>query len=627
VHASATRKSVQVPRHSRAPGVRNLAVITAAAAAAFALAPVTSIAQTPFPDSSIDLLQPSLAGNPNNPPRFRRPGDTRAPRDSALPPSDRFTAVTNVGSIPVYGSPSGFGAGNTGFDSTNAKKRKKPAATARTEVPADSDTTFYPVPEPQVPVSPRRPVGTPLPAAEIHPLKAAGRTGATLPQLSDPLPVSNPPPEVHPLSAANRKGAVVPIPPAIDFEASASTPPPGTPVLNSLPLGTPTPPLPIAGSDPYDALGIRAGSFLFLPAVEFSAARDSNPQRTPGGAPSTYFVVAPELHVRSDWSRHALTADIVGSYTDYTQNFTPSLSRPYLNSKIDGRIDVSRDTQILLENRVIVSTDNPGSPNVTAGLAKLPIDTTVGGTLGIAQEFNRLNVSLRGTFDRSMYSSAALTDGETEDNADRNFDQYAGILRVAYEIDPGLKPFVEVSEDTRAYDQQFDSSGIQRSSNGTSVKVGTAVDLFGTLTGEMAIGYLDRSYKDPTLPDISGLTVDGSLTWQATALTTAKLTAASAVAETILPGVSGAFSRDFNVQVDHAFRRWLIGTLQVGYGRDAYVGIARDDNRYFASIAMTYKLNRSVQLKAQVRQDWLTSSEAGVANTATTYLVGVRLQR
>ena len=113
------------------------------------------------------------------------------------------------------------------------------------------------------------------------------------------------------------------------------------------------------------------------------------PYRTAPGSP--YFVVAPELLVQSDWSRHSLTASIVGSYTDYTNgSFVPSLNRPYLNSKIDGRIDVTHDTQIVLENRVLVSTDNPGSPNLPAGLAKLPIDTTLGGTLGVVQAFNRL---------------------------------------------------------------------------------------------------------------------------------------------------------------------------------------------------------------------------------------------
>jgi hypothetical protein len=247
--------------------------------------------------------------------------------------------------------------------------------------------------------------------------------------------------------------------------------------------------------------------------------------------------------------------------------------------------------------------------------------------VGVIQNFSRLTVSVKAAADRTVYQDSTLTDGTTASNADRDLNQYAGIARIGYELNPGLKPFVEVQQDTRVYDDQFDVSGLQRDSNGTSVKVGGTLNLFGSLTGEMAIGYLERTYKDPTLPDISGMTADGALTWQATALTTAKLTAASAVAESTIPGVSGAFSRDVNIEVDHALRLWLIATGTVGYGRDEYVGIPRDDNRYFASVGLTYKLNRSMQLKGQVRQDWLTSTATGVAYDATSFLLTLRLQR
>ena len=490
------------------------------------------------------------------------------------------------------------------------------------------ETTFAPLPTTTATLPPKPPVQPlALPPPAVYPAKAAARPGAILPPPAQPLPVSNPQPEVHPLAAANRPGSSVPVPPSLESEDSASTPPIGTPQLNTLPLGTPVRPLPIVGVDPYEALGIRAGSFLILPAVELSAGYNTNPQNVPNGPGSSTYVVSPELHVRSDWSRNALTADIIGSYYAYGTDFTPSLNRPYLNSKIDGRIDVTRETQIILENRFIVATDNPGSPNISAGLAKLPINTTVGGTLGVVQDFSRFRVSLKGTADRSVYADSTLTDGETASNADRNFNQYAGILRLGYELNPGLKPFVEVSEDTRVYDEQFDSGGEQRNSRGASAKVGAAVDLFGSLTGEMAVGYLQRIYTDPTLPEISGIIADGALIWQATALTTAKLTAASAVTESTLTGVSGDFSRDFNLQVDHALRRWLIGTLQVGYGQDNYVGSSRVDNRYFVSGGLTYKMNRDMQLKGQVRQDWLTSSVSGVAYDATSFLLGLRLQR
>jgi hypothetical protein len=92
-------------------------------------------------------------------------------------------------------------------------------------------------------------------------------------------------------------------------------------------------------------------------------------------------------------------------------------------------------------------------------------------------------------------------------------------------------------------------------------------------------------------------------------------------------GVSGSLTRDVNVEVDHALRTWLIAIAQVGYGNDNYVGLGRDDNRYFAAAGLTYKLNRDLWLKGMLREDWLTSNVTGVAYQATSVLLTLRLQR
>jgi hypothetical protein len=649
---SAVRRS-QVSRRCR--------LLIAAAVAAVALTPVLGAAQTPdtgtgagltpdigagpapgatitpstmtqstIPDPNAPFLEPSLQGNPANPPRFRQFGAT----DDQTPPAETFTAPSRIGATPIYGSAPAFGAGDTGFDSMNLSKSKKKKLQAQAPPPPGPgvetpQTTFDPIPSTQFAVPPVPPAQPAAPPPEIYPTKAANRPGAVLPPLLEPLPVSNPAPEVHPLAAATRPGASLPVPPPIDLDDSASTPMPGTQPLNTYPLGTPAQrPPPIADGDPYAPIGIRGGSLMFFPSVELSAGYDNNPQHIPGGASSMYFVVAPELQVQSDWSRHSLTADIRGSYMDYTNDsFQPTLSRPYLNSTIDGRIDVTHDTQLLLENRVLVTTQNPGSPNLPAGLADLPIVTTVGGTFGIVENFNRLLVSLKGLVDRSEFQDSKLTDGETSSNADENFNQYAAVARVGYEIDPGLKPFVELQEDERIHDEEFDRNGEQRNSVGTSVKLGGTLDLFSTLKGEIAFGYLNRTYQDPNLPAVNGPTLDGTLTWQATALTTAKLTASSMVNESILQGVSGSLSRDVNVEVDHALRRWLVLNGIVGYGRDEYVGLGRDDNRYFVSAGATYKFNPEIWLKGEVRHDWLTSNFSGVAYDSTSVLFTLRLQR
>ncbi len=615
-----------MPRRCRPLSATGLALT---AVAVVLLLPHAAAAQTPLPDSGVDLLQPSLSGRPANPQRFRRTPGRVVPPDQA-PPTRQFTTPSRIGATPTYGSPPAFGAGNTGYDSTNTGQRTRRAPPAPSSPgSAQPETTFAPIPNFGSATPTKKKVPPPATPPNIQPRRAASRPGAVLPPPAETAPVSNPPPVVYPRPASERPGAVLPIPAAVDFQPSAEPPAPGTPLPNTLPLGTaPHRPLPLAVGDPYEALGLRAGSFLLYPAVELSTGYDTNPQHVPGGASSPYWVFAPELQVKSDWSRHSLTANITGTYTDYTNNsFTPSLSRPYFNATVDGRIDVRHDTQILLENRYIISTDNPGSPNIQAGLAKLPIYMTVGGTLGLAQEFNRLQVTVKGTFDRTTYGNSLLTDGESVSNADRVYDQYGGILRVGYELNPGFKPFVEIDADERIYDLAFDSAGLQRNSRGTSFKAGSDINLFGSLTGEFAFGYLQRLYQDPTLPSIGGLIADGSLIWQATALTTAKLTATSTVSESILPGTSGEFSRDFTLQVDHAFMLWLIGSLQAGYGHDNYVGFGRQDNRFFTSGGLTYKLNRDLQLKGTIREDWLTSNVAGVDYHATSFLLGVRLQR
>ena len=59
-----------------------------------------------------------------------------------------------------------------------------------------------------------------------------------------------------------------------------------------------------------------------------------------------------------------------------------NIDRPDFIGHVDGRLDVTRDTRLLGQSRLRVATDNPGSPNVQAGLARYPVYATFGGTFG-----------------------------------------------------------------------------------------------------------------------------------------------------------------------------------------------------------------------------------------------------
>jgi hypothetical protein len=521
-------------------------------AAGVALWGADALAQTAaYPDPLTPRLQTDL----RNPPRFQR---FNRPALAQLWPLASFSAAA-------------AGAGDTGFDSTNSRKKAKGKAKAKS--PANAQA-----------IAPGLPASAPVSRYQKPAADSSGGAYAQAP--------GTPPVELGPIRRPPKK------------HKAHSEP-----------------------DDPYAPLGVHAGAFTLLPAIELIGGYDTNPAHVPGGQGASLYTVAPELQLQSNWSRHELKAELRGSYTGYSPDATPTLSRPNVNGKVDGRIDVSKDTRFDLGGRVLVATDNPGSPNLQAGLAKLPIFTTVGGNAGLGQRFNRLDLSIKGDFERTVYQNSLLTDGTTTSNEDRQYNQFTGTARAGYELTPGVKPFVAVAADTRVHDLETDFYGYQRNSKGVTGSVGSTFELTRLLKGEIGVGYTHRSYEDPRLEDIKGIIGDASLIWTASALTTVKLTGKSSVGESTIPGVSGELSRDLGLQADHSFRRWLIGTVKVGFGLDDYVGIAREDKRFSAGAGLTYKLNRSVQIKGEFQQNWLRSNVAGSDYTSSVFLLGLRFQR
>jgi hypothetical protein len=389
--------------------------------------------------------------------------------------------------------------------------------------------------------------------------------------------------------------------------------------------------------DPFGAVGDYAGSFLVKSAVEVSGGYDTNPGRTFKSNGLPFWVVAPEFLAVSDWERHALVADLRGSFTGYGGSLPQKLDgqinpaptnvdRPDFTGHVDGRLDVTQDFDLTAQARLRVATDNPGSPNIQAGLAKYPVYASFGGTFGFDQRFNRLQVSAGGTVDRTVYQNSVLTDGETSSNDDRAFNQYGGVGRVSYELKPGLKPFVEVEGDTRQHDLPFDRNGFQRDSNGGYIKGGSSFEFTRLLTGEAAVGWSERSYVDPRLNRLQGLLTTASLIWSASPLTTVKFNSDTQLGETTLPNTSGVLVHTYAIEVDHDFRRWLTGIGKFTYGTYEYQGDNRSDKTYSIEGDLIYKMTRNLWVKGTLRHDILDSNVPLAGSSATVVMLGVRLQ-
>ena len=511
-----------------------------------------------------DPALPDPSSDPNRDPKTR-PADIKAP--------------SRIGQIPTYGLPAASGAAASGYDSLNRTRRQP---------------KYYPA---QARPKPSPGPGTPPPAQ----LGAGGKVRLSVPSSE----TANKPP-IAPAMA----GTVVGQPPRQRLSAD---------------------------DDPFGAVGDYAGAFLVKSAVEVSGGYDSNPARLQNPRGSPLYVIAPELLAVSDWDRHAVVADLRGSFTGYGNQLPAQidgavdpaptdLGRPDFTGHVDGRLDVFHDLRLTAQMRLRVATDNPGSPNIQAGLARYPLFATYGGTLGVDQSFNRLQLSAGATADRTSYQQSKLTDGTFASNDDRNFNQFGGVGRVSYDLLPGVKPFAEIEGDTRIHDTAVDRSGFMRDSSGGYAKAGTSFELTRLLTGEVSIGYASRTYVDTRLNRLEGLLTTASLVWAATPLTTAKFLSDTQVAETTLAGASGTLVRTYAIEVDHDFRRWLTAIGKFTYGTLDYQGFGRNDRTYSLEGDVIYKLSRSLWVKGTLRHDILDSNVIGAGSAGTVVMLGVRLQ-
>lgn len=444
------------------------------------------------------------------------------------------------------------------------------------------------------------PAGASLP----RPAMAPARSATTLPSAA-------PPGTVKPVATAQPVATTQPVTSAVPVLRNPDVRPDRN--LDTLSPAAAAAP----AAENYDQTGFTAGGFLYKPAVEIWGGYNSNPgrQATPVGSPVV--VVAPELAIRSQFERHQLNADLRYAYNENTAQ--QALSHPTADGKINGRYDLGETTRLSAEGRYL------NDALITAGFITQPRATTLGTTVGLAQQIGAGEIAVKGSFDRILFSNAVLGTNQILNTQDRNYRQPGAQVRVTYAISPELSPFIDLSVDRREHDMTTDFNGMQRDSRGIAGRAGVVLNV-GSVTGDVSAGYLTRRFDAPNMQNVSGWIADATLAWAADPTTTFVLVARSQASETPAANIFGILSRDVILQVDHQFEPWLTGTLRSGYGRDQFVGTTRIDNRFFVAGGGVYKMSNMLHLKSEVRAEWTRSNMALNDVMAIIGLVGVRLQ-
>jgi hypothetical protein len=382
----------------------------------------------------------------------------------------------------------------------------------------------------------------------------------------------------------------------------------------------------LAGQDlgPYDPLGIRAGAFRIFPATDVSLTYNDNVNATKDDTRDDFVaVVAPNVAVQSDWTRHAVGFNVFSEVGRYFQE----TKEDYWDFGLDGngRLDITGNNNLeggFAVARLHDARDDPEN-DATVAESRRPVRyMNYNANLAYNHLFNRVTFRVAGVFDRNDYRQGAGT--ANQNDRDRNI--YTGLARVGYNVSPRINTFVEGLYTVQRRDVHRDTDGFERDSNGWGARGGVDVNFTDLLFGEAFAGYRTEYFDDSAFDTESGINYGVNLTWLPTRLTTVVLTGGSDFEPTTNEDASSNFETSIGLRVDHELLRNVLIGAQGGYVRSDFENTNVTDNRFDVGADVTYLINRHFSVGAAYGFSTRNSDEEQDEFDRNLFTVRVRAQ-
>ena len=409
---------------------------------------------------------------------------------------------------------------------------------------------------------------------------------------------------------------------AITDEPVVEPPPPLTIAAEEEALPPPKKRKPV--ENPYAAQGIGLGGIKLYPSLQVGSLYTSNVSKaTLGQRSAAGLHLKPSLRFESDWARHSWTGQASGDLTTYLKKDTVNRKNLDLSSKF--RLDIRRFTRVELDATYGLSQTGSEDSEVPSTAIGNRTEHTLTASSAIIHDFGPLEGSLKLGLERQIFEDVELSGGGKEDNADRNNYTPSLGLRLAYTEPPALKPFVDVAYAPRFHDQKLDRNGLARDSQGVTASAGVILDRGPFWSGEIAIVYTARDYKDASLATNSAFGINGNLTWQPTDLTSVALTLATGLNETSSATSSGSRIYSSRVDLTHALRDNV--NLLAGFGISLDDDVNGADKTITSKLGVEWQINPDLAWTASYDGTWFDGATSGDNYNEQRISAGIVLRR
>ena len=359
----------------------------------------------------------------------------------------------------------------------------------------------------------------------------------------------------------------------------------------------------------YTSKNLRFGSFTVAPKLTQGSEYSSNIYYRDShyGTTDSYINhFKPGVAAASNWNRHSLKLLVD---TDFALYATQGKNNDYnhVMTKLDGRIDVLKDSHLDTAFGYNYLTEQRGSPDQVAGLNPTIYSTYVLDGF-YTHTLNRMNIKTGSNAIRYDYQNVLTSLGTSLQMDTRNRWEYAPEVRLGYLIQPEYEAFVKLQYINATYDTLVLTNGsgpaYDRNSQGYNALGGFAFDMTGLITGDISMGYIERFYQSTAFQSVAGVNGLLNLKWRPTALTTVSAKISRTINETTQAGVAGVFAVGTGLKVEHELRRNLNLFVAGDYANSAYEGYQegttnttnqydRNDNNFSTDVGAKYLINRN----------------------------------
>jgi hypothetical protein len=360
-----------------------------------------------------------------------------------------------------------------------------------------------------------------------------------------------------------------------DPDGREEVPPEDTPVKNRQQPG-------------YEPVGIRAGSWMFSPALISGGFYDSNVFSSNTAKRSDLAAVfEPSLRARTLWEQHGIDLKLDAQSTLYSQN--PGLDQTNASLKGNAWFDIAHDLAVVTNFQVAHLNEGVGTLSSPANAVQPTPYNLLSGDVSLRKEFNRLTTSIGVRTDSYEFGTTRAQDGTIINQSSRDGQIYSVHGRADYAFSSMLGWFTAVEGNERNI---RGTPGHSLDSEGYRALSGFTVELTNLISAELGAGYVQQRFVDPTIGTIDGPTYRARLTWRPTRLLDVHFNAEQLVTQTADTSSVGVLANALQLGLDYELRRNVIVSLAGGYESDRFFGQLRKDHVITSEASIKYLLNR-----------------------------------